>query len=105
MRALKITKFIQQNNCSGLYHCSGTLYIKILPIPVQAAFDAGEYALIVHAKFGFLLLLILIITLATFAIFRFRLNAIIGLCLVSFYALFLTYAFIQDTVCNEGKLC
>ena len=73
--------------------------------PVQEAFENGEMAIIVHAKFGFLLLLILFIALATFSIFRFRLNAVIGLCFVSFYALFLTYAFIQETVCNEGKLC
>ena len=37
--------------------------------------------------------------------FRFRMNAITGLCFIIVYALFLTYAFVQETVCDHGKQC
>lgn len=67
----------------------------------------NSYVLNPHVKFGFLLLLILLITIITLAVFRFRLNKWTGLCFVVVYVLFLIYAFIQELVpaCNKGKNC
>lgn len=52
-----------------------------------------------HAKFGFLLILELMIALLFFAIFRFKLNKYIGITFVCLYIIFVTYAFIQELVC------
>ena len=58
-----------------------------------------------HAKFGFLLLFVLLATVVTFTVFRFRLNSFTGLCFVLIYALFLTYSFVQETICDRGQYC
>ena len=71
----------------------------------QEEFHDGEYDIIPHTKFGFLLLLVVFLTLIVFAAFRFKLNSFVGLCFVAMYLLFLCYAFIQDTICEEGKHC
>lgn len=65
----------------------------------------AEYALIPHAKFGFVLLLVLLIAVAIIFVFRFRLNTFVGLSFVVIYVLFLAYAFIQETICDLGKHC
>ena len=69
--------------------------------------QAAEYAINPHVKFGFLLLLILLITIATLAVFRFRLNKWTGLCFVVIYVVFLIYAFIQELLpaCDKGRKC
>lgn len=72
---------------------------------IQVAYERGEYKITPHAKFGFLLLLILIVIVVILTVFRFRLNKITGLCLVLIYGLFLVYAFVQELVCDNGKLC
>ena len=56
-------------------------------------------AIIPHAKFGFILLIILIIALAVFILVRFRLNKAIGIVFVLMYMVFLVYAFMQELYC------
>lgn len=65
------------------------------------------YVVIPHVKFGFLLLLILGITLVILAMFRFRLNKWTAVCFVLLYCIFLVYAFLQEllTVCDKGRHC
>ena len=72
---------------------------------IQEAYNAGKYTIPPHAKFGFLLLIVLFMTLGTFIALRFRMNSLTGLFLVVIYALFITYAFIQETVCESGEYC
>lgn len=69
--------------------------------------QAGGYVLNPHVKFGFLLLLILVLTIVTLVVFRFRLNKWTGLCFVVIYVLFLIYAFIQELLpaCDKGQNC
>ena len=76
----------------------------ILPIRIL---QAASYVLNPHVKFGFLLLFILLITIITLTVFRFRLNKWTGLCFVVIYVLFLVYAFIQELLpaCNNGRNC
>ncbi|XP_013418533.1 uncharacterized protein LOC106179451 [Lingula anatina] len=54
-----------------------------------------------HVKFGFLLLLVLLITLGVFMGSKFVLNKFIGFSFVGVYVLFLTYAFIQELICRK----
>lgn len=77
----------------------------MLYTPIQIAYDNGEYPIIPHVKFGFILLLLLFVILAILTLFRFRLNKITGLCLVLIYVVFLAYAFVQELVCDNGKHC
>ena len=72
---------------------------------MQAKYNSGDLAMVPHAKFGFLLLFVLLATVATLAAFRFRLNSFTGLCFVLIYALFLTYSFVQETICDRGQYC
>ncbi|XP_072179922.1 sodium/potassium/calcium exchanger 3-like isoform X2 [Diadema setosum] len=55
-----------------------------------------------HAKFGFILILVLFLTIITFTAVRFRLNAVVGVSFAAMYVLFLVYAFIQELLC-EGS--
>ncbi|XP_072034062.1 sodium/potassium/calcium exchanger 4-like isoform X2 [Amphiura filiformis] len=66
----------------------------------MAMLESGEMVITPHAKFGFILLLILIFTLIIFCAVRFRLNKVVGVTFVSMYVLFIVYAFIQEFVCN-----
>ena len=83
---------------NDVYHC-------VTHPPLQIALERGEYKIAPHAKFGFLLLLVLIVIVVILTLFRFRLNKITGLCLVVIYGLFLVYAFVQELVRDNGKLC
>ena len=66
----------------------------------QAILEADGMMMVPHAKFGFLLLLILLIALAVFALVRFTLKRIVGVCFVVMYILFVAYAYIQDLYCD-----
>ena len=54
-----------------------------------------------HVKFGFILLLILIIALGIFVAVRFRLNKQIGASFLLMYVAFVIYAYIQDMLCDH----
>jgi len=64
----------------------------------------GTLPLIPHVKFGFILLLILVLCLMLFAIVRFRLRKIVGLIFLLMYLMFLAYAFVQEKICH-GLTC
>ena len=66
---------------------------------LQVDYYEGSMPIIQHAKFGFILLLILAIALIMFIAVRFRLNKWIGITFVVMYVLFLTYAFVQELYC------
>lgn len=70
----------------------------------QCLMDNGELIMTQHAKFGFILLLILTVTVVTFGAARFRLNKHIGVTFVCMYLLFLIYAFVQEFLC-QGVYC
>ena len=53
-----------------------------------------------HVKFGFILLLILIIALGIFAGVRFKLNRQIGLSFFIMYIAFVIYGYAQDLICD-----
>lgn len=72
---------------------------------MQEKYDSGDMAIVPHAKFGFLLMFVLLATVGTLSAFRFRLNSFTGLCFVIIYALFLTYSFVQETICKRGQYC
>lgn len=63
------------------------------------------YTLLPHAKFGVLLLMVLILMLIMLSAARFRLNRITGFSLIIVYLIFLAYAFTQDLVCLKGVYC
>ncbi|XP_022105075.1 sodium/potassium/calcium exchanger 4-like isoform X2 [Acanthaster planci] len=60
----------------------------------------GALLMTPHAKFGFILLGILVLTLIVFACVRFKLNRVVGVTFVAVYVLFLIYAFLQELVCK-----
>ncbi|XP_006815761.1 sodium/potassium/calcium exchanger 4-like [Saccoglossus kowalevskii] len=70
---------------------------------LTTAYENGDMLMTPHSKFGFILLLILVITQITFIAVRFRLNKYIGIVFVSMYVLFLVYAFIQEFLCDGYK--
>ena len=57
--------------------------------------------MIPHVKFGFLLLLILLLSIISFAIARFKMNKKLGIVFVILYICFVAYAYIQDIYCNN----
>ncbi|XP_038050397.1 sodium/potassium/calcium exchanger 2-like [Patiria miniata] len=61
---------------------------------------SGELLMTPHAKFGFILLGILLLTLFVFTLVRFKLNKVVGVTFVCIYVLFLIYAFLQEVVCK-----
>jgi len=66
----------------------------------QEMYDNGELVLIPHAKFGFILLVVLALSLLVFGAARFKLNKYLGATFVVFYIMFVAYAYIQDLYCN-----
>ncbi len=99
---------IVQNVCTEQY-----LDLKVhVPISnhvlsLQVDFADGTMVITPHAKFGFILLLILLIALVIFIAVRFRLNKWIGISFVLIYVLFLVYAFTQELFCvrSLGMYC
>ena len=57
--------------------------------------------MIPHVKFGFLLLLILMLSIVSFAIARFKLTKKLGVAFVILYVAFVAYAYVQDIYCNN----
>jgi len=91
----------------GLPFVIGSLINKMKPIPLltpaeELAFESGQLILVPHAKFGFLLLLILLIAIGIFALVRFTLRRIVGISFVCMYIAFVTYAYIQDLYCDHS---
>ncbi|KAI0223167.1 Sodium/potassium/calcium exchanger 3 [Lamellibrachia satsuma] len=73
--------------------------ISLLDDKEWVLFHNGEMAMIPHVKFGFILLLILILALAMFTISGFHLNRSIGVTFVFMYAAFIAYALTQEIYC------
>ena len=68
----------------------------------QEMYKNGELVIIPHVKFGFILLVILALSLIVFGAARFRLNKYLGATFVVFYIMFVAYAYIQDLFCNSS---
>lgn len=58
-----------------------------------------------HAKFGFILLLILVVVYLLICFNKFKLTRSVGLFLILFYVLFIAYALVQELVCDSGTFC
>ncbi len=73
----------------------------------QVDWNTDKMPIVPHAKFGFLLLLVLGLVLIVFSAARFRLNKFIGITFVCLYGLFMVYAFIQELYCvqEENTYC
>lgn len=67
---------------------------------LQEMLSSGSLVMVQHVKFGFILLLILIIALGIFAASRFKLNRQIGVSFFLMYIAFVVYAYIQDMLCS-----
>ncbi|XP_065055940.1 sodium/potassium/calcium exchanger 1-like [Rhopilema esculentum] len=65
-------------------------------------YKSGKIIMIPHVKFGFLLLLILLLSIISFAIARFKMNKKLGIVFVILYICFVAYAYIQDIYCNNN---
>ena len=63
-------------------------------------FLSGDIVMVPHVKFGFILLLILLIALGIFAASHFRLNRLIGSSFFFMYIAFVVYAYMQDMLCD-----
>ncbi|XP_031548697.1 sodium/potassium/calcium exchanger 3-like [Actinia tenebrosa] len=64
-------------------------------------FSSGEMILVPHAKFSFILLLILAIAISLVILFKFLLSKKLGISFVIMYCMFVAYAYIQDLYCNH----
>lgn len=67
----------------------------------QEKFDKGEILIIPHVKFGFILLIILSLSLIVFVVNRFRLTKPLGISFVFLYFAFVGYAYVQDVACDN----
>ena len=98
----RIKAFKVINNIRHFFTSDSSLYLAaILRIffLFQLDYENDRMLLIPHAKFGFILLLILFLALVIFVVARFRLNRFIGISFVGMYVLFLLYAFLQELYC------
>lgn len=75
--------------------------IHLLTKTEEKMFSDGSLIMVPHVKFGFILLLILIIALGIFAGMRFKLNRQVGLSFFLMYIAFVVYAYIQDMLCDH----
>ncbi|XP_032230933.2 sodium/potassium/calcium exchanger 4 isoform X2 [Nematostella vectensis] len=76
--------------------------IRMLTPAEEIMLETGEIVISPHVKFGFLLLLFLVIALFLMAAFKFKLNKRLGLSFVFMYVLFVLYAYIQDIFCKHN---
>jgi len=75
--------------------------VYVLTKKEQKQLDAGEITIIPHVKFGFILLIVLALSLIVFGLAKFKLNKHLGMTFVLFYIAFVTYAYVQDLVCDD----
>lgn len=74
--------------------------IRLLTPKEEKMLSSGSLVMVPHVKFGFILLLILIIALGIFASVRFKLNRKIGISFLTMYIAFVIYAYVQDMLCD-----
>jgi len=77
--------------------------ILLLSATEMSEFKAGGYLLLPHVKFGIILLLVLILSIAIFAVCKFKLSRKLGLSFIVVYVVFVAYAYIQDIYCNSWR--
>lgn len=75
--------------------------VKLLSPVEEEDYKSGKIKMIPHVKFGFLLLLILMLSIVSFAIARFKLTKKLGVAFVILYVAFVAYAYVQDIYCNN----
>jgi len=63
----------------------------------------GTYYMVPHVQFGIILLGILVVTMVTFSIFKFRLSRSLGISFFGMYIAFIIYALIKEFVCYDGS--
>ena len=89
----------------GLPFLVGIILNRFQPIQLYTLPDGvGNVPILPHPKFGFILLFILFVIVIGFVATKFKLRKILGIIFTIFYLLFITYAMIQEFVCN-GYLC
>ncbi|XP_058950607.2 sodium/potassium/calcium exchanger 3 isoform X5 [Pocillopora verrucosa] len=74
--------------------------IRLLTPKEEEMLSSGSLVVVPHVKFGFILLLILIVALGIFASVRFKLNRKIGISFFTMYVAFVIYAYVQDMLCD-----
>ncbi|XP_028400193.1 sodium/potassium/calcium exchanger 1-like isoform X2 [Dendronephthya gigantea] len=75
--------------------------IRLLSDADQKLYDNDEMTLVPHVKFGFILLIVLLICLGVFGAVKFRLSRTVGISFFLMYILFVSYAYIQDLLCDH----
>ena len=89
----------------GLPFLIGILLNRLQPIELYTLPEGvTNLSVLPHPKFGFILLLILLIIVISFAATKFKLRKVLGVMFMGMYLLFVAYAMIQEFVCN-GILC
>lgn len=74
--------------------------ILLLTKEEEELLSSGSLVVVPHVKFGFILLIILFISLGIFAGVRFKLNKQMGTSFFLMYVAFVIYAYIQDMLCD-----
>lgn len=72
--------------------------------PLELAEFVDNGYLMPHAKFGIILLILLVASISIFAISKFRLTRKLGLSFVILYFIFVGYAYVQDLIC-DSRFC
>lgn len=75
--------------------------INLLTADEWVDYHSGKMPIVPHAKFGFVLLLILIYSFSMISLSKFKLSKLVSICFVIFYFVFLGYAFTQELYCVQ----
>eukprot|EP00051_Salpingoeca_urceolata_P021370 m.334324 g.334324 ORF g.334324 m.334324 type:complete len:260 (-) comp19785_c0_seq2:121-900(-) len=78
--------------------------VDLLSVEARLSFDLGHTDVTDHAKFGFILLGLLVLVLAAFISSKWRMTAKLGLSFFAMYVCFITYALVQELYCNRNDL-
>lgn len=75
--------------------------ITLLTDDEWADYHNGVMPIVPHAKFGFVLLVILVFSFSMISLNKFKLSKIVSVSFICFYFVFLAYAFTQELYCNQ----
>ncbi|XP_063692978.1 sodium/potassium/calcium exchanger 1-like isoform X2 [Bolinopsis microptera] len=85
-----------------------------LPFLIKTLYNNGplvlqefttDMVILPHAKFGIILLFILILVYILIFTNKFRLNRTVGIILFLMYFVFIAYSLVQELVCDGGRIC
>ena len=106
MSELLCDKFLFKISSSRIFTAQTNHFLYIvcphkIPSFFQEAYDNGTMMIVPHVKFGFILLFILFLCVSVFGAVKFRLGRVVGTSFFLMYVIFVTYAYLQDLLCNH----